>query len=288
MSMQKQFNNPALIDCRGKTLELGKRTLIMGILNVTPDSFSDGGKFYNSRAALDHAVQLIDEGADILDIGAESTRPGHQEISAAEEWMRLEPVLKELVKMSPIPISLDTQKAAVAEKALELGVHIINDIWGLQKDTGMAQVVGAYKSPVVIMHNKHHTHYRDLIGEILRFLARSIELAIKSGVQEEQIIIDPGIGFGKTTEQNIEVIRRLDELKSLGFPVLLGVSRKSVIGKTLNLPVEGRLEPTIALGILGLVAGIDILRVHDVLPHKKAVQMADIILRRPKGEKDEI
>ena len=288
MSMQKQFKKTAFIDCRGKTLELGKRTLIMGILNVTPDSFSDGGKYYILQTALDHATQLINEGADILDIGAESTRPGHQEISADEEWGRLEPVLKELVKMSPIPLSLDTQKAAIAEKALDLGVHIINDIWGLQKDAGMAQVVGAYKSPVVIMHNKHDTHYRDLIGEILRFLARSIDLAIKSGVPEDQIIIDPGIGFGKTTEQNIEVIRRLDELKSLGFPVLLGVSRKSVIGKTLNLPVEERLEPTIALGILGIVAGIDILRVHDVLPHKKATLMADIILGRSKGENDEI
>lgn len=286
MNMQKLYNLQ-IIDCRGLTLELGKRTLIMGILNVTPDSFSDGGKYYTPQKALEHAAQLISEGADILDIGAESTRPGHKEISAEEEWSRLEPVLKELVKKTPIPISLDTQKAEIAEKALDLGVHIINDIWGLQKDNEMARVAGAYGCPVVIMHNRNNTCYRDLIGEILRFLARSIELAIKSGVQEDRIIIDPGIGFGKTTEQNIEVIRRLKELKSLGFPVLLGVSRKSVIGNTLNLPVQERLEPSIALGVLGIASGVDIIRVHDVLPHKKAALMADQVLRKSNGDKNE-
>ena len=284
MSMPKKYKTkPRIMKCGSFSVELGRQTLIMGILNVTPDSFSDGGKFYCPETALKQAGQLINEGADILDIGAESTRPGHKEISVEEEWARLEPILKELVKSSPIPISLDTQKAAIAEKALNLGVHFINDIWGLQKDEMMASTVGSYQVPVVIMHNKHNTDYHDLMGEILRFLAKSIELAIAGGVNEDQIIIDPGIGFGKTTAQNIEVIQRLDELSSLGFPVLLGVSRKSVIGKTLNLPVEDRLEPTIALGTLGIAAGVDILRVHDVRASKNAALMADHIVRRTMG-----
>jgi len=275
------------LNCRGVGLELGKRTLIMGIVNVTPDSFSDGGKFFSPQTALEQAGQLISEGADILDIGAESTRPGHREICAEEEWARLEPVLKELLKNVRIPISIDTQKSIVAEKALRIGVHIINDIWGLQKDLSMAKVVGSYGAPIVVMHNRDNTNYQDLVGEIIQFFKKSIAFALTCGVKEDQIVLDPGIGFGKTTKQNIEVINRLGELKSLGFPLLLGVSRKSVIGNTLSLPVEERLEPTIALGTLGIAAGVDILRVHDVWQNKKAALMTDQVLRCKYGENDE-
>lgn len=271
------------LNCRGIDLEIGKKTLLMGILNITPDSFSDGGKYFHVEMALKQAEQLVQDGADILDMGAESTRPGHRSISAEEEWARLEPVLRELVSSCQVPISIDTQKAAVAEKALSLGVHMINDIWGFQKDPEMVKVVGESQATAVLMHNQDGTEYRNLMGEVIEFLERSIEIALAGGMNENQIILDPGIGFGKTPEQNMEVLSRLEELKCLGYPVLLGVSRKSVIGRTLNLPVHERLEPTIALGILGVAAGVDVLRVHDVLEHRKAVLMADQIIRRKRG-----
>ncbi|MGI5901400.1 MAG: dihydropteroate synthase [Desulfitobacteriia bacterium] len=274
----EKLRNSKTINLKGTELEIGKNTLLMGILNCTPDSFSDGGKYFNPEKAFQQAEKLFREGADILDIGAESTRPGYRKIEAEEEWARLEPLLKQLLPGFPIPVSIDTQKAVVAEKALKLGASLINDIWGLQGDPQMAKVIGSYQAAVVIMHNSDHTVYRDLMAEIIDFLARSIEIALASGIQENQIIVDPGIGFGKTVAQNIEVIRRLGELKSLGFPVLLGASRKSLIGKTLNLPVEERLEPTIAINTLGIAAGVDILRVHDVGANKKAARMVNHIL----------
>jgi dihydropteroate synthase len=274
---------PGELSCRGRELELGRKTLIMGIVNITPDSFSDGGKFYNPADALRQAEKLITEGADILDIGAESSRPGYHPVSAEEEWQRLEPLLRELLPHCSVPISLDTQKAAVAEKALDLGVHIINDIWGLQKDPHMAKTIAGAGAAIVIMHNQDGTEYRNLMGDIQQFLEHSIEKALQSGVAENQIVIDPGIGFGKNPEQNMEVLSRLEELRVLGVPILLGVSRKSVIGRTLNLPVDQRLEPTIALGTLGIVSGADILRVHDVLENKKAALMADQIVRKKRG-----
>lgn len=271
---------PKSIDLRGKKLPLGDRTLIMGILNVTPDSFSDGGKYLDPGKALTQAVRMTAEGADIIDIGGESTRPGYQGITAEEEWARLESVLRQLISDCPLPVSVDTQKAEVAEKALKAGAHLINDIWGLQKDPQMAETIAGYKASVVLMHNKDNTEYSDIMGEILAYLSRSIEIALKHGIDEDKIIIDPGIGFGKTWEQNVEVIRELDQLRRLGYPILLGVSRKSVIGRALNLPVNERLEPTIALGALGIAAGVDILRVHDVLENKKAALMVDQIVRR--------
>lgn len=279
----KPYNSKTL-SCREFDLELGQKTLLMGILNITPDSFSDGGKYLQVETALEQAQRLVQEGADILDIGAESTRPGYTGISADEEWGRLEPFLQELIPACRVPISIDTQKGAVAEKALKLGAHIINDIWGLQKEHQMAEIIGASRAAVVIMHNRNDHQYENIMSEILLFLEQSIVIALRNGLKENQIIVDPGIGFGKTPEQNIEVLSKLDELKSLGFPLLLGVSRKSVIGRTLNLPVEERLEPTIALGILGVAAGAEILRVHDVWEHRKAVMMADRIIRGKKGE----
>lgn len=272
-----------ILNCLGKELTLGERTLIMGILNVTPDSFSDGGKFLLEDEALKHARRLIEEGADILDIGGESTRPGHQVVSADEEWARLEPILRVLVREVAIPISVDTYKADVAARALEAGANIINDIWGLQKDPDMARVVGQYGAPIVVMHNQDGTSYHNLMGDVLSFLRRSIALAEEQGLSGDQIILDPGVGFGKTTAQNLEVMARLAELRTLGYPVLLGTSRKSMIGNTLGLPVEERLEGTLATTVIGVAANVDIVRVHDVQANKRAVIMADSIYRGQRG-----
>lgn len=271
------------LNCRGKELILGERTLVMGILNVTPDSFSDGGRYFKIEDAIAQAKNMISEGVDILDLGAESTRPNHESVSAEEEWKRLEPVLKALLEFVEVPISIDTYKASVAAKALQAGAHIINDIWGLQKDIDMARVVGHYQAPVIVMHNQDGTIYHHLMGDILDFLRYSIELAEAHGLSGDQIILDPGIGFGKTTEQNLEVMARLAEFKALGHPVLLGTSRKSMIGKALNLSVDERLEATLATSVLGVVAGIDMVRVHDVQANRRAVQMADAIVRGQRG-----
>lgn len=271
------------LNCRGLDLPLGERTLIMGILNVTPDSFSDGGKFFDQEAALRQAHRLIAEGADILDIGGESTRPGHLEVSAAEEWGRLEPILSVLTKEVSVPLSVDTYKAEVAVHALEAGAHMINDVWGLQKDPEMARVAGEYQAPLVVMHNQQGTDYHHLMGDILKFLRQSIVLASEHGLTGDQVILDPGIGFGKNTQQNLEVMARLGELRALGHPILLGTSRKSMIGNTLNVPVDERLEGTIATSVIGVAAGVDIIRVHDVQANRRAIMMADAIYRGQRG-----
>ncbi|GAB6156188.1 dihydropteroate synthase [Desulfosporosinus burensis] len=271
------------LNCRGLELKLGERTLVMGILNVTPDSFSDGGRYFNLENAIEQAERMIKEGVDILDIGAESTRPGHEEVSPDEEWRRIEPILKTLLERVSVPVSIDTYKAKVAARALEAGAHLINDVWGLQKDPDMARVVGEYKAPVIVMHNQVGITYHHLMGDMLNFLRHSIELAEAQGLSGDQIIVDPGIGFGKTTEQNLEVMARLAEFKTLGHPVLLGTSRKSMIGKTLNLTVDERVEGTLATSVLGVVSGVDIIRVHDVQANCRAVQMADAIVRGQRG-----
>ncbi|KUO73841.1 MAG: dihydropteroate synthase [Desulfosporosinus sp. BRH_c37] len=272
-----------ILKCRGTELKLGQRTLVMGILNVTPDSFSDGGRYFDIEDAITQAKLMVEEGVDILDIGAESTRPQHEGVSSEEEWRRLEPVLKTLLEQVKIPVSIDTYKASVAAKALEAGAHIINDIWGLQRDPDMAKVVGEYQVPVIVMHNQEGTNYHHLMGEMLTFLRKSIELAEAHGLSGDQIILDPGIGFGKTTEQNLEVMARMAEFRTLGHPLLLGTSRKSMIGNTLNLTVDERLEGTLATSVLGVVAGVDIIRVHDVQANCRAVQMADAIVRGQRG-----
>jgi len=272
-----------ILDCRGRELKLGERTLVMGILNITPDSFSDGGRYNNLENAISQAERMVEEGVDIIDVGGESTRPNYAGVNAEEEWQRLEPVLKNLLKRVAVPISIDTYKASVAAKALEAGAHIINDIWGLQKDPDMARVVGDYKVPVIVMHNQDGTTYHHLMGDIFNFLQKSIELAEAHGLSGDQIIVDPGIGFGKTTEQNLEVMARLAELKTLGHPVLLATSRKSMIGNTLNLTVDERLEGTLATSVLGVVSGVDIIRVHDVKANLRTIQMSDAIVRRQRG-----
>lgn len=261
--------------------EYGKKTYIMGILNVTPDSFSDGGSYTSIEKALNHAKKMIDSGADIIDLGGESTRPGHQIVDDEEELRRVLPVVKELKKQLNIKVSVDTYKATVAEKTLKLGADMINDVWGLRKDPNMASVIAKYDAHVCIMHNQDGTDYdKDIMESIKEFLIESIKLAKSAGIDDKKIVLDPGIGFGKTLEQNIEVMARLDELKDLGYPILLGTSRKSMIGKILDLEPKDRVEGTIATTVLGIKSGVDIVRVHDVLENIRAIKVADAICRR--------
>jgi len=269
-----------ILKCRDKTLEIGKRTYIMGILNMTPDSFSDGGKYNTLEKGIERALQMIEEGADIIDVGGESTRPGYTPVDEEEEIRRIIPVIERLSKISDVIISVDTMKANVALRALEAGAHIVNDVWGLQKDPKMAEVVAKYKAGVVMMHNSILAEYDDVVKSIIEFLKKSIEIAEKAGIQRDQMIVDPGIGFGKTLEHNLEVMNRLEELKILGLPVLLGTSRKSMIGKVLNLDVEDRLEGTAATVAVGIVKGVDIIRVHDVKEMSRVAKMTDAMVRR--------
>ncbi|MDD2497407.1 MAG: dihydropteroate synthase [Desulfitobacteriaceae bacterium] len=268
------------IECVNGPMNLGERTYVMGIVNVTPDSFSDGGKYDRVEKAVEHAWRLVEEGADIIDIGGESTRPGFAEVSAEEEIRRIIPVLKELTPRINVPISVDTYKAEVGRRALEAGAAIINDIWGFQREPELAKVAAEYDCPVVLMHNQDGTDYHDLMGELILFLRKSIQIAESAGVATEKIIVDPGIGFGKDLDQNLEVMKRLDELKSLGKPVLLGTSRKSIIGQTLNLPVTEREEGTAATIALGIAKGVDIVRVHNVKEMVRVVKMTDAMIRR--------
>lgn len=263
-----------------RTLELGARTLVMGILNMTPDSFSDGGDYVALDAALAQAKKMLGEGADIIDIGGESSRPGHVRISAEEELRRVIPIIKRLREETDAILSLDTIRAEVAEEAVKHGVHIINDIWGFQEDRALARVAAAYNTPVVLMHNQHGTEYAgDMVMEICRFLRESVRIALEAGVTESQIILDPGIGFGKTPDQNIALMRRLGDIKALGFPVLLGTSRKSMLGQILGVPPKERVIGTTATTVLGIAQGVDIVRVHDVLENVQAAKVTDAIIR---------
>ena len=256
-----------------------ERTYIMGILNITPDSFSDGGKFSILDSAVGHAVFMEEEGADIIDVGGESTRPNHTVVSEEEEISRVIPVIKELVKVLSIPVSIDTSKSEVAKAAVKAGASMINDVWGFKKDPVIASVAAETGVVCCLMHNRDNTIYTNLIEDIKKELLESINMALNAGVKKNKIIIDPGIGFGKTLEQNMEVMSKLSELKELGYPVLLGTSRKSMIGLSLDLPVEERLEGTIATNVIGVNSGCSIIRVHDVKENLRAVRMADLILR---------
>lgn len=257
------------------------KTLVMGILNVTPDSFSDGGRFNNLDAAMRHAEQMIKDGADIIDIGAESTRPyGSHKISADEELERLMPVLEKVLTNFSVPISIDTYKSSVAREALKAGAHIINDIWGLQFDPKMAKVVAEYNAPVVIMHNQEGTDYqRDIMSHLLEFFRKSIEIGTAAGINANNFIIDPGIGFGKGLAENLAVMARLDELNSLGCPVLLAASRKKFVGEILDAPPDDRVEGTGASVVLGIIKGAaHIVRVHDVKAIARMARMTDAML----------
>ncbi|WP_127068279.1 dihydropteroate synthase [Veillonella sp. 3891] len=264
----------------GKQLELKDRTLIMGILNGTPDSFSDGGRYNTSDTAVAHAKQMIEHGADIIDVGVESTRPGHTQISVADEIERMKEILLPVLEVSTVPVSVDTYRAETAEFALSHGAHILNDIWGLKYDKDMAAVAAKYDVPVIIMHNQNHTNYDDIIDDMKAFFFSSVDLALKEGVKPQNIWLDPGIGFGKDYAQNVEVIQRLGEITVYEYPVLLAPSRKRFIGTILNeLPAEERDEGTVATCITGMIQGVDMVRVHNVEMHKRAVTVADVLLR---------
>lgn len=274
------------LNCRSQKLELGRRTLIMGILNVTPDSFSDGGLFAEVEAAVEHARNMVAQGADIIDVGGESSRPGADTVSVEAEKDRVLPVIERLVETVEVPISIDTYKSPVARDALSMGACIVNDITALRGDPEMASVVAEAGAPVILMHMKGtpkdmqiDPHYDFLISEITSFLRNRIQAAIDAGIPQNQIIIDPGIGFGKKVEHNLEIIRRLREFRSLGKPILIGTSRKSFIGKVLGLSIDDRLEGTAASIAVAIANGADIVRVHDVKEAARVVRMTDAIVR---------
>lgn len=265
--------------CGNREFRWGERTFIMGVLNLTPDSFSGDGLGSDTAAALALSRRLVDEGADIIDVGGESTRPESSPVSEDEELSRVIPVIEKLAGEIAVPISIDTYKPEVARRALEAGARMINDIWGLRQSPHLARIAAEWGAPLVIVANQRETTYSEIIPEVTSSLRQGIELARDAGVAWENIIIDPGIGFGKTLEGNLELIRRLSELKVLGRPILLGTSRKSMIGLVLKLPPEQRLEGTAATIALGIAAGADIVRVHDVLQMGRVARMADAIIR---------
>jgi len=272
------------IHCRERTLTLGKKTLLMGVLNVTPDSFSDGGLFFDKEIAISHGLKMVEEGADIIDIGGESTRPGSKPLELEEELRRVIPVIKSIAKEVNVPISIDTYKSTVAQKAIEAGAQIINDISGLHFDPNLAKVASKENTPLVLMHIRgtpetmqKDVHYDSLLSEILHSLKDSIQRAESAGVDPRQVIIDPGIGFGKTVEDNLLIIKNLYEFRILGKPILLGTSRKSFIGKILNSEIKERLEGTLSTIAIGVLNGAHIIRCHDVLQAKKTIEVADAI-----------
>jgi dihydropteroate synthase len=265
-----------IADIGGRRFEWGSRTYVMGIINVTPDSFSGDGIGSDEERAVSQGLRMVSEGADLLDVGGESTRPGHQPITAAEEISRTRSVVARLARETEVPISIDTYKLEVAEAAVGAGATMLNDIWGLTRSPALATLAATSQCALVLMHNQDGTDYAgDLIDEIKRFLRVSVDRALDAGVLRERIIIDPGIGFGKTAEQNWVVMRRLEELREIGQPILVGTSRKSFIGKALDLPAGDRLEGTAATVTAAVLRGADVVRVHDVREMTRVVQIAD-------------
>lgn len=262
-----------------KEFNIGERTYIMGILNVTPDSFSDGGKFNEIEAAVAQAKKLIKDGADIIDIGGESTRPGAEYVTEEEEIKRVVPIIKAIKEQLDVIISIDTYKSKTAEEAVKAGADIINDIWGAKYDKNIAKVAAKYNVPIILMHNRQPKPYENLMKDVVADLQESIDIAIKAGVKKENIILDPGIGFAKTYEENLIVMNNCEIIKEMGYPILLGTSRKSMIGLTLNLPVNERVEGTLATTVMGIMKGLEFVRVHDVLENKRVAVMTDAILR---------
>ncbi len=260
-----------------RLFETEKHTYIMGILNVTPDSFSDGGKFRRLDQALFHVERMIKEGADLIDVGGESTRPGHQQISEEEEIQRISPIVEQVKARFDIPVSIDTYKARVAMAAVNAGADLINDIWGFKYDGQMAGIVAKAGIPCCLMHNRSQAGYQDLMGEMAADLQESLEIAARAGIPKDRIILDPGIGFGKDYRDNLEAISKLGELGKLGYPMLLGASRKSVIGLTLDLPVTERVEGTLVTTTFAVLSHCAFVRVHDVKENKRAIQMAEAI-----------
>lgn len=256
------------------------RTYIMGILNVTPDSFSDGGKFNQMDAALYHAEEMIRDGADIVDVGGESTRPGHTVISDDEEISRVAPVIEAIKSRFDIPVSIDTYKGKVTEAALRAGADLVNDIWGFKFDHKVAELTAQYGAACCLMHNRSEPTYQDYLNDVVADLKECVRIAKDVGISDDKIILDPGVGFGKTYQMNLEIINHVDVLHSLGFPILLGTSRKSVIGQTLNLPTDQRVEGTLATTVVGILKGCAFVRVHDIKENKRVIQMTEAIMGR--------
>jgi dihydropteroate synthase len=292
---------PAPLAIGPRTFEWGIRTFVVGILNVTPDSFSGDGLLVGTdgrsstgdgpvAAALALARRMVDEGADLLDVGGESSRPGHAAVGAAAETDRVVPVIRALREALPdVPLSIDTTKPSVAAAALDAGAHLLNDVWGVAEDDGIARVAAERGVPLVLMHNRAEARYTALMAEIVADLERALERAVRAGVPRERLIVDPGFGFGKAPLHNLALLRELAALRLLGRPVLLGTSRKSTLGKVLDLPPDEREEATVATTVLGVAAGVDLVRVHDVRSNVRAARMADAVVRgwRPSGWEDE-
>lgn len=263
----------------GASIELGARTLVMGILNVTPDSFSDGGQYNDIERAVERAKAMVAEGADMIDIGGESTRPGSEEVGLSEELERVVPVVQALQAAMPgVPLSVDTYKAEVARQSLAAGAHMINDIWGFKRDPDMAAVAAEAGCPVILMHNRDNRDYTDYVRDVLNDLRESVRIALEAGVEERNIILDPGVGFAKDYGKDLTIMRHLDEVAALGYPVLLGTSRKRFIRNTLHLEVNDVVEGTAATVALGIAQGCQIVRVHDVREIKRTAQMCDAIV----------
>lgn len=265
--------------CGNYSLPIQKETIVMGILNVTPDSFSDGGKYNEIELAIQHAKKLIADGAKIIDVGGESTRPGAAKVDEEEELRRVVPIIKALANEIDVPISIDTYKSEVAKQAVEAGATIINDVWGAKKDPKIAEVAAAYQVPICLMHNRTNDNYYSLMSDLICDLVESIQIAKNAGVKDEMIILDPGVGFAKSAQQNLEVLNQLEQIKALDYPVLLGTSRKRFIGQVLGTEVDERMEGTGATVCLGITKGCEIVRVHDVLPISRMAKMMDAMLQ---------
>lgn len=268
---------------RTKTYNLAEETLVMGILNVTPDSFSDGGLYTDVDRAVHQAERMVEEGARIIDIGGESTRPGHDPVTEGEELQRVIPVIEAVSRTVDVPISIDTYKSEVAKQAVEHGASIINDVWGALKDPAIANVAAQYDVPIILTHNREDRNYTHLISDMKQDLRNMVDSVKARGVKDAQIILDPGIGFAKSQQQNLVVMRHLKDLRDLGYPLLLGTSRKSFIGTVLDLPKEERMEGTGATVCYGISQGVEIVRVHDVQPVSRMVKMMDAMIGKGGG-----
>ena len=265
---------------RNTEFDVKNHTYIMGILNVTPDSFSDGGKWDTLDHAMKHVETMLVDGADLIDVGGESTRPGHTPVGAQEEIERVLPVIEAIRSRFDVPISVDTYKGSVADASLKAGADLINDVWGLKYDPEMAPVIARHNAPCCLMHNKENTEYNNFLVDMLSETQECVNIARKAGIKDENIILDPGVGFGKTYEMNLETMNHLELFQHLGFPVLLGTSRKSMIGLTLDLPVDQRVEGTLATSVIGVMKGCAFVRVHDVKENRRVIQMTEAILGR--------
>lgn len=274
------INYKERLNLKTRTLDFSKKTLVMGILNATPDSFSDGGSYTDLSKAMEQAKQMIEAGADIIDIGGESTRPGFAPVPLEAELARVLPVIKGIREFSDVPISIDTYKAETARQAIEAGADIINDVWGAKADPNMAQVAADQNVPIILMHNRKDKNYTNLIEDMKKDLMESVRLVKMAGLTDDKIILDPGIGFAKTYEDNLNVMDHLEDFHDLGYPILLGTSRKTFIGITLGQEVHERLEGTGATVCLGIAKGVQIVRVHDVEPIAKMVRMMDAMIKR--------